>query len=76
MAILVLAVLVPEERLTAVQKHIVHGRERVVYHRYLVDDLMPFAFLRRGTSLSPQRGGLCEAHRITSASCVRTYFIN
>ena len=26
--------------------------------------LMPFAFLRQGTSLSPQRCGLCEAHRI------------
>ena len=26
--------------------------------------LMPFTFLRQGTSLSPQRGGLCEAHII------------
>jgi len=47
---------------------IVHGRARVVYHLYLVDvpvyALMPFAFLRQGTSPSPQRGGLCEAHRI------------
>ena len=71
MAILVLAVLVPEERLTVVQKHIVHGRERVVYPLYLVDvpvyAPMPVAFLRQGTSLSPQRGGLCEAHRIMTS---------
>ncbi len=69
MALLALAVLVPQERLPVIQKHIVHGRERVVYHLYLVDvpvyALMPFAFLRQGTSPSPQRGGLCEAHRIT-----------
>ena len=68
MTMLALAVLVPQERVTVVQKHIVHGRERVVYHLYLVDvpvyALMPFAFLRQGTSLSPQRGGLCEAHII------------
>ena len=68
MAMLALAVLVRQESLKVVQKHIVHGRERVVYHLYLVDvpvyALMPYTFLRQGTSLSPQRGGLCEAHRI------------
>ena len=68
MALLALALLVPHGRLTVIPKHIDHGRERVVYHLYLVDvpvyALMPFAFLRQGTSPSPQRGGLCEAHRI------------
>ena len=92
MALLALAVLVPQERLPVIQKHIVHGRERVVYHLYLVDvpvyALMPFAFLRQGTSPSPQRGGLCEAHRIivfnlfewirgrpVGAACSRAYYV-
>ena len=65
---LAVAVLVRRESLKVVQKHIAHGRARVVYHLYLVDvpvyALMPYTFLRQGTSLSPQRGGLCEAHRI------------
>ena len=68
MAMLALAVLGRQESLKVVQKHIIHGRARVVYHLYLVDApvyaLMPYTFLRQGTSLSPQRGGLCEAHRI------------
>ena len=67
-AMLALAVLVRQESLKVIQKHIVHGRERVVCHLYLVDvpvyALMPYTFLRQGTSLSPQRGGVCEAHRI------------
>ena len=68
MAMLALAVLVRGENLKVVQKHIVHGRERVVCHLYLVDvpvyALMPYTFLRQVTSLSPQRGGSCEAPRI------------
>ena len=59
MAMLALAVLVRQESLKVVWKHIVHGRERVVYHLYLVDvpvyALMPFAFLRQGPSLSSAR---------------------
>ena len=43
------------------------GRKRAPHeHRTSVPvyALMPFALLRQGTSPSPQRGGLCEAHRI------------
>ena len=37
------------------------GERRALSLRHV---LLPFTFLRQGTSLSPQRGGLCEAHRI------------